>query len=134
MALPHGRHGGHARYRLPDWLALLRVFRMHARFHRVDYDMEGQAAKTLHPGSETAATRPRANRGVAKALPRLEHGHWRDALDLMHRANLFWHAAGIASLIALTALMLVFREQLGILNVLLLYLLLTFFLALNGGL
>jgi two-component system sensor histidine kinase KdpD len=45
-----------------------------------------------------------------------------------------WWALSLLAVCALTALMLPFREQLGVLNVLLLFLLLTFVVALTGGL
>ena len=62
------------------------------------------------------------------------------ALALAGRARLATSDVGALALVALgavtalTGIMFVFRAQLGVLNVLLLYLLLTFFLALSGGL
>jgi two-component system sensor histidine kinase KdpD len=59
---------------------------------------------------------------------------WRDALSSLRATSVHWLMIAPGAVTALTAIMFAFRAQLGVLNVLLLYLLLTFFLALSGGL
>lgn len=59
---------------------------------------------------------------------------WDAFLSSLQRTPLGWLAGAALAVAALSAVMLPFREQLGVLNVLLLYLLLTFFLALTVGL
>lgn len=59
---------------------------------------------------------------------------WAVAFTSRRPLSARWLFLAIAAVSALTAVMLAIREQLGVLNVLLLYLLLTFFLALSGGL
>jgi two-component system, OmpR family, sensor histidine kinase KdpD len=59
---------------------------------------------------------------------------WEDALDSLRGASVHWLFISFGAVTALTGIMVAFRAQLGVLNVLLLYLLLTFFLALGGGL
>jgi two-component system sensor histidine kinase KdpD len=55
-------------------------------------------------------------------------------LDSLRRTSVHRLAASVAAVIVLTGAMLPFREQLGVLNELLLYLLLTLYLALSNGL
>ena len=57
---------------------------------------------------------------------------WDVAFASLRGTPLRWLFVSFVAVIALTGAMLPFRAQLGVLNVLLLYLLLTFFLALNG--
>ena len=59
---------------------------------------------------------------------------WEDALDSLRATSVHWLIVALGAVTALTGIMFAFRAQLGVLNVLLLYLLLTFFLALSGGL
>jgi two-component system, OmpR family, sensor histidine kinase KdpD len=59
---------------------------------------------------------------------------WEDALNSLRATSAYWLVVALGAVTALTGIMYVFRAQLGVLNVLLLYLLLTFFLALSGGL
>jgi two-component system, OmpR family, sensor histidine kinase KdpD len=59
---------------------------------------------------------------------------WEDALNSLRGSSVPWLFVSLAAVIGLTGIMFPFRAQLGVLNVLLLYLLLTFFLALSGGL
>jgi two-component system, OmpR family, sensor histidine kinase KdpD len=60
--------------------------------------------------------------------------HWQDALNSLRGISVHWLFVSLGAVTALTGIMIPFRAQLGVLNVLLLYLLLTFFLALSGGL
>jgi two-component system, OmpR family, sensor histidine kinase KdpD len=59
---------------------------------------------------------------------------WEDALSSLREISVPWLVVSLVAVAALTGIMFPFRAQLGVLNVLLLYLLLTFFLALSGGL
>jgi two-component system sensor histidine kinase KdpD len=59
---------------------------------------------------------------------------WGTTLGSLPETSVRWLAVVVVAVAALTAAMLPFRTQLGVLNVLLLYLLLTFVLALVGGL
>jgi two-component system, OmpR family, sensor histidine kinase KdpD len=59
---------------------------------------------------------------------------WEDAINALRGTSVHWLLVSLGAVTALTGIMFAFREQLGVLNVLLLYLLLTFFLALTGGL
>jgi two-component system sensor histidine kinase KdpD len=59
---------------------------------------------------------------------------WQDALDSRRATSVHWLAVALGAVTALTGIMFALRTQLGVLNVLLLYLLLTFVLALSGGL
>ena len=59
---------------------------------------------------------------------------WQDVLSSLRATSVHWLFISLGAVIALTGIMVAFRAQLGVLNVLLLYLLLTFFLALSGGL
>src|SRR5215217_7881822 len=59
---------------------------------------------------------------------------WEDALSSLREISIPWLVVSLVAVAALTGIMFPFRAQLGVLNVLLLYLLLTFFLALSGGL
>jgi len=59
---------------------------------------------------------------------------WEDARHSLRATSVHWLIVALAAVTALTGIMFAFRAQLGVLNVLLLYLLLTFFLALTGGL
>lgn len=59
---------------------------------------------------------------------------WEDALNSLRETSVHWLLVSLAAVAALTGIMFAFRAQLGVLNVLLFYLLLTFFLALTGGL
>ncbi len=59
---------------------------------------------------------------------------WEDALNSLRATSVHWLFVSLGAVTALTGIMFAFRAQLGVLNVLLLYLLLTFFLALSGGL
>ena len=59
---------------------------------------------------------------------------WEQAYDSLRATSVHWLILALGAVTALTGIMFVFRAQLGVLNVLLLYLLLTFFLALSGGL
>src|SRR5215218_4678720 len=59
---------------------------------------------------------------------------WENAINSLRATSIHWLIVAIGTVTALTGIMLAFRAQLGILNVLLLYLLLTFSLALSGGL
>jgi two-component system, OmpR family, sensor histidine kinase KdpD len=59
---------------------------------------------------------------------------WKDALNSLRGISVRWLFVSLGAVAVLTAIMFPFRAQLGVLNVLLLYLLLTFFLALSGGL
>jgi two-component system, OmpR family, sensor histidine kinase KdpD len=63
-----------------------------------------------------------------------EPSRWRTVLASLRRRAVPWLVGAIVAVTALTGTMLPFRAQLGVLNVLLLYLLLTFSLALSGGL
>jgi two-component system sensor histidine kinase KdpD len=56
------------------------------------------------------------------------------AIDTLRGTPVHWLVAAIVAVAALTGVMIPFRDQLGVLNVLLLYLLLTFMVALAGGL
>src|SRR5215207_1702401 len=59
---------------------------------------------------------------------------WEQAYNSLRATSAHWLLASLGAVTALTGIMFVFRAQLGVLNVLLLYLLLTFFVALSGGL
>src|SRR5215217_7369622 len=59
---------------------------------------------------------------------------WENAINLLRGTSVHWLLVSLGAVTALTGVMFAFRAQLGVLNVLLLYLLLTFFLALTGGL
>src|SRR5215210_4353238 len=59
---------------------------------------------------------------------------WDEARSSLRGTSVHWLLISLGSVTALTGIMFMFRAQLGILNVLLLYLLLTFFVALSGGL
>src|SRR5215218_2643334 len=59
---------------------------------------------------------------------------WENAINSLRGTSVHWLLASLGAVTALTGVMFAFRAQLGVLNVLLLYLLLTFFLALTGGL
>jgi two-component system, OmpR family, sensor histidine kinase KdpD len=59
---------------------------------------------------------------------------WEDAINSLRGTSVHWLLVSLSAVTALTGTMFAFRAQLGVLNVLLLYLLLTFFLALSGGL
>ena len=59
---------------------------------------------------------------------------WEDAINSLRGTSVHWLLVSLGAVTALTGIMFAFRAQLGVLNVLLLYLLLTFFLALSGGL
>jgi two-component system, OmpR family, sensor histidine kinase KdpD len=59
---------------------------------------------------------------------------WEDVRSSLRGISAPWLFVSLGAVAALTGIMYPFRAQLGILNVLLLYLLLTFFLALSGGL
>ena len=59
---------------------------------------------------------------------------WAQVYDSLRATSAHWLILALGAVTALTGIMFVFRAQLGVLNVLLLYLLLTFFLALSGGL
>src|SRR5215207_2826277 len=59
---------------------------------------------------------------------------WEDALNSLREVSARWLFVSLGAVAALTGIMFPFRAQLGVLNVLLLYLLLTFFIALSGGL
>src|SRR5215207_4004445 len=59
---------------------------------------------------------------------------WEDALNSLREVSARWLFVSLGAVAALTGAMFPFRAQLGVLNVLLLYLLLTFVLALGGGL
>ena len=56
---------------------------------------------------------------------------WEDALNSLRGTSVHWLLVSLGAVTALTGVMFAFRAQLGVLNVLLLYLLLTFFLALR---
>ena len=60
--------------------------------------------------------------------------HWEDALTSLRGTSVRSLLVSLGAVTALTGIMFAFRAQLGVLNVLLLYLLLTFFLALSAGL
>src|SRR5215217_2863453 len=80
-----------------------------------------------------------SNATTSRATP-LEAGddrlpsRWEDVLTSLRGTSVHWLLISLGAVTALTGIMFVFRAQLGVLNVLLLYLLLTFFLALTGGL
>src|SRR5215213_2416962 len=59
---------------------------------------------------------------------------WEHAQSSLREVSAPWLIVSLAAVAGLTGIMFPFRAQLGVLNVLLLYLLLTFFLALSGGL
>jgi two-component system, OmpR family, sensor histidine kinase KdpD len=59
---------------------------------------------------------------------------WEDALNSLRGTSVRWLFVSLGAVTILTGIMFPFRAQLGVLNVLLLYLLLTFFMALSGGL
>ncbi|MDF2759928.1 MAG: histidine kinase [Thermomicrobiales bacterium] len=59
---------------------------------------------------------------------------WQDVSSSLRATSVHWLFISLGAVIAVTGIMVAFRAQLGVLNVLLLYLLLTFFLALGGGL
>src|SRR5829696_8339832 len=59
---------------------------------------------------------------------------WENAINSLRGTSVHWLLVSLGAVTALTGVMFAFRAQLGVLNVLLLYLLLTFFLALTGGL
>src|SRR5918995_5951682 len=75
------------------------------------------------------------NRGTPLgAADETQPSRWEDALDSLRGTSVHWLFISLGAVTALTGIMFAFRAQLGVLNVLLLYLLLTFFLALSGGL
>jgi two-component system, OmpR family, sensor histidine kinase KdpD len=80
-----------------------------------------------------------SNATTSRATP-LEAGddrlpsRWEDAITSLRGTSVHWLLISPGAVTALTGIMFAFRAQLGVLNVLLLYLLLTFFLALSGGL
>lgn len=59
---------------------------------------------------------------------------WEDVRNSLRGTSVHWLLVSLGAVTALTGIMFAFRAQLGVLNVLLLYLLVTFFLALSGGL
>src|SRR5215216_3925479 len=59
---------------------------------------------------------------------------WEHALSSLREVSAPWLIVSLAAVAGLTGIMFALRAQLGVLNVLLLYLLLTFFVALSGGL
>lgn len=59
---------------------------------------------------------------------------WDDAVASLRLTPIRWMLIAVAAVVALTGVMLPFRDALGVLNVLLLFLLLTFAVALAGGL
>src|SRR5215204_495971 len=59
---------------------------------------------------------------------------WENAINSLRATSILRLLASLGAVVALTGVMFTFRAQLGVLNVLLLYLLLTFFVAWSGGL
>jgi two-component system, OmpR family, sensor histidine kinase KdpD len=96
--------------------------------------MEGQPSTSLDFAGETMGVSHRQTDLGSSGSAGDKRQRWQAAIDWLNDAPVAWLLGGIVALVALTGVMLIYREQLGILNVLLLYLLLTFFLALNGGL
>jgi two-component system, OmpR family, sensor histidine kinase KdpD len=80
------------------------------------------------PNATTSRGTPLETR--ADSLP----SRWNDAINSLRGTSVHWLIVALVAVTALTGIMFAFRAQLGVLNVLLLYLLLTFFLALSGGL
>ena len=60
------------------------------------------------------------------AADNMQPSRWEQAYDSLRATSVHWLIVALGAVTALTGIMFAFRAQLGVLNVLLLYLLLTF--------